>query len=67
MQDRERVNQLEVILSELIHSNEISERRIYISEKRLEALEKLQYIVIPVLTITGAGTLFGILKLFELF
>lgn len=60
MQDSKRIDQLELILSELVHSNEIS-------EKRLNAFEKLQLIIVPVLAITGGGTLFAILKLLEIF
>ena len=60
MQDSKRIDQLELILSELIHSNEIS-------KKRLNAFEKLQLIIVPVLAITGGGTLFAILKLLEVF
>ena len=67
MNEKKRVDQLELLLSELIHSNAIAEKRNDIAEKRLNAIEKLQYITIPVLALTGAGTLFAIVKLLTSF
>lgn len=55
MEDPKRINQWELILTELIHSNEIA-------EKRLNRSEQLQYIMFPVLSLIGAGTLFAIIK-----
>ena len=74
MEDKERFNQLELILSELVHSNELSEVKIQQNEqmirqneKRISSVEKFYIIVSVVMVLTGGGTLFAILKLLELF
>lgn len=74
MQGGERINQLELILSELIRGNEIAEGKLSelvhsneIAEGRLTALERLQYIAFPALAITSGGTLFAVLKLLNVF
>ena len=66
MEDRERINQMELVLAELIHSNELSEQRLSNSKGRLGALEKLQYISITFMVIIGGGTLFAIFRLLEI-
>lgn len=59
MEEKNRINQIELLLAEVIHNNEIS-------EKRLSVMEKLQVITIVVLSLVGGGTIFAILKLLEL-
>jgi len=66
MEDKKRITQMELVLAELIHSNELSEQRLNRSEDRLGALEKLQYISIPFMIIIGGGTLFAIFRLLEI-
>lgn len=73
MDEKQRVNQLELLLSELIHTNELSEKRLAVTEERLSmteerlsVLERLQLFFIPVLVLIGGGTLFAIFKLLEI-
>lgn len=74
MKDQERLNQLELLLAELVHSNELSEMKIQQNEqmirqneKRIGSIEKFYSIVSVIMVLTGGGTLFAILKLLELF
>jgi len=66
MEDNKRLNQVELLLSEVIHSNEISEKKLSVMEDRLSVMEKIQVITIIVLSLVGGGTIFAILKLLEL-
>ncbi|MEQ8881899.1 MAG: hypothetical protein RLQ12_19815 [Cyclobacteriaceae bacterium] len=66
MEDKKRPNQVELLLSEVIHSNEISEKKLSVMEDRLSVMEKIQVITIIVLSLVGGGTIFAILKLLAL-
>ncbi|MEQ9221799.1 MAG: hypothetical protein RLO17_27330 [Cyclobacteriaceae bacterium] len=66
MEDKKRPNQVGLLLSEVIHSNEISEKKLSVMEDRLSVMEKIQVITIIVLSLVGGGTIFAILKLLAL-
>ena len=53
-------NQHDELLSELIHINDLSQRR-------LKLMETIQAISIPALIITGAAGITALLKVFEIF
>ena len=66
MEDNNNPNQIKLLLCKVIHSNEISEKKLSVMEDRLSVMEKIQVITIIVLSLVGGGTIFAILKLLEL-
>lgn len=66
MDEKEPVRQLEVLLSEIKHANELGEKRLTIMKGRLSVMERLQLFFIPVLVLIGGGTLFAIFKLLQI-
>ncbi len=71
MGNKNRIDQLELILSELIHSNELSEKKITLmnedlslTKSRVSSLEKLYIISTIVLSLVGGGVIFAVLKIF---
>lgn len=66
MDEKEPVRQLEVLLSEIKHANELGEKRLTIMKGRLSVMERLQFFFIPVLVLIGGGTLFAIFKLLQI-
>ncbi len=73
MENKNRIDHLELILSELIHSNELSEKKITLinedlslTKSRVSSLEKLYVISTIVLSLVGGGVIFAVLKIFDL-
>ena len=73
MENKNRIDQLELILSELIHSNELSEKKLTLmnedlslTKSRVSSLEKVYVISTIVLSLVGGGVIFAVLKIYGL-
>ena len=73
MENKNRIDQLESILSELIHSNELSEKKLTLmnedlslTKSRVSSLEKVYVISTIVLSLVGGGVIFAVLKIYGL-
>ncbi len=73
MENKNRIDHLKLVLSELIHSNELSEKKLTlmnedlsITKSRVSSLEKVYVISTIVLSLVGGGVIFAVLKIYGL-
>ncbi|MBV6643384.1 MAG: hypothetical protein KI791_21870 [Cyclobacteriaceae bacterium] len=73
MGNKNRIDQLALILSELIHSNKLSEKKLTLmnedlslTKSRVSSLEKVYVISTIVLSLVGGGVIFAVLKIYGL-
>tara|TARA_B100000989_G_C19438038_1_gene426011 strand:- start:348 stop:572 length:225 start_codon:yes stop_codon:yes gene_type:complete len=73
MENKNRIDHLKLVLSELIHSNVLSEKKLTLmnehlslTKSRVSSLEKVYVISTIVLSLVGGGVIFAVLKIYGL-